>query len=658
MHAPALPLHEPFDVWAPIATSVELEADGERFALIRDTGEAGWWRPSLEDRRTLRALVERAPDGIDYGYRLDGDDQLLPDPRSIRQPNGVHGASRTYELPAYSWQDDGWAGRQLAGAVIVEMHVGTFTPEGTLDAAIGRLDHLVELGATFVEVMPVAAFDGEHGWGYDGVDWYAVHEPYGGPAAYQRFVDACHERGLGVIQDVVYNHFGPAGAYLPRFGPYLAAHHTTAWGSALNLDGFGSDEVRRYILDNVRLWIEDFHVDALRLDAVHALVDTRAKHLLEDVANVAAEFSAHVGRPVTIIAESDLNDPRLISPREAGGYALDAQWSDDFHHALHVAVTGDRTGYFEDFDGLPALSKVLRHGFFHDGSLSSFRGRLHGRPLNPSTLAWRLVVCNQNHDQVGNRADGSRWSERLTDGQLRIQALMTLTSPFTPMLFMGEEWGAGTPFQFFSDHQDPELARLTAEGRVREFARMGWDPEVIPNPQDRETFLRSKLDWDELRDERHASLFELYKALIALRKSRSALTSPWLDAIHVEYDLDAQVFCFWREDVLVAVNFGLGVAQVDIDVDREETPLVEGPELLLATDPGVELDGFRAVLPPQTGAVFGPQVPHSLGYRPVETGLIALPRLTGVAPGDIGPEHIAPSMLGLGGPEPEPDAES
>lgn len=626
MHAPALPRHEDFDVWAPLAAAVELEADGERFALARDPGESGWWRPTLEDRTTLRALVERAPDGIDYGYRLDSEEQLLPDPRSIRQPAGVHGPSRTYELGAYRWRDEGWAGRQLAGGVIVEVHIGTFTPEGTLDSAIERLDHLVDLGATFVEIMPVAAFDGEHGWGYDGVDWYSVHEPYGGPAAYQRFVDACHERGLGVIQDVVYNHFGPSGAYLPRFGPYLATHHTTAWGSAVNLDGPNSDEVRRFILDNVRLWIEDFHVDGLRLDAVHALVDTRAKHLLEDISNVVAEFSAHVGRPVSIIAESDLNDPRIISPREAGGYALDAQWSDDFHHALHVAVTGDRTGYFEDFDGLEALSKVTRQGFFHDGSLSSFRGRLHGRPLNPSTLAWRLVVCNQNHDQVGNRADGSRWTEKLTEGQVRLKALLTLTAPFTPMLFMGEAWGARTPFQFFSDHQDEELGRLTAEGRVAEFSRMGWDPSAIPNPQDRQTFLDSKLDWSELEQDPHRSLFAFYKSLIALRKARPALTSPWLDQISVEYDLAAQVFCFWRDDVLVAANFGEGVAHVDIDVDRPETPLIDRPEMLIATDCAVELDGFRAILPPQSGAVFGPKSPRGVGYRPVETGLIEIPR--------------------------------
>ncbi|CAG7843947.1 Malto-oligosyltrehalose trehalohydrolase [Pseudoclavibacter triregionum] len=626
MHAPALARREDFDVWAPIATAVELEVDGRRYPLVRDPGESGWWRPTLEDRAAIRDDVERAPDGVDYGYRLDGDEQLLPDPRSVRQPQGVHGPSRTYELGSYRWGDDAWSGRQLAGAVIMEVHIGTFTPGGTLDSAIERLDHLAELGIEFVELMPVAAWDGEHGWGYDGVDWYAVHEPYGGPAAYQRFVDACHQRGLGVIQDVVYNHFGPSGAYLPRFGPYLAAHHTTAWGSAVNLDGPDSDEVRRFILDNVRLWVEDFHVDALRLDAVHALVDTRAKHLLEDIANVAAEFSAHVNRPITIIAESDLNDPRIITPREAGGYALDAQWSDDFHHALHVAVTGDRTGYFEDFDGLEAMAKVLREGFFHDGSLSSFRRRLHGRPLNPSTQAWRLVVCNQNHDQVGNRADGSRWTDRLSDGQLRILALMTLTAPFTPMLFMGEEWGTLTPFQFFCDHQDPELARLTSEGRIREFSRMGWDPNVIPDPQDRETFLRSKLRWEELEEQRHRSLFQLYKDLIRLRKSRSALTSPWLDQISVEYDTEAQVFCFWRDDVLVAVNFGTGVAAVDIDVDRPDTPLLEGPELLLRTDDGVEIDGFRATLPPHSGAVFGPRVPRSLGYRPVETGLIEIPR--------------------------------
>ena len=316
--------------------------------------------------------------------------------------------------------------------MLYELHVGTFTPEGTLDSAIGRLDHLVDLGVGIVELMPVNSFDGTHNWGYDGVGWFAVDETYGGPAAYQRFVDACHAAGIGVIQDVVHNHLGPSGNYLPRFGPYLKTGRNT-WGDLVNLDGEGSAEVRRYILDNVRMWLEDYHVDGLRLDAVHALQDSSPVHLLEEMAAEVDELSTRLGRPLTLIAESDLNDPRLITPREAGGYGLHAQWSDDFHHALHVALTGETHGYYADFAPLAALAKVCERGFFHDGTWSSFREREHGAPIDPDVVPpWRLVVCSQNHDQVGNRAAGDRLTEALDDDQLACAALVTLCSPVHP----------------------------------------------------------------------------------------------------------------------------------------------------------------------------------------------------------------------------------
>src|SRR3954452_46098 len=477
-------------------------------------GDDDWWTPADE--------VELSREETDYGYLIDDSDTPRPDPRSRRQPAGVHRRSRTHDAGRFAWTDDAWNGRQLAGAVIYELHVGTFTPEGTFDAALTRLDHLCSIGVDFVELMPVNAVNGTHNWGYDGVGWFAVHEPYGGPAAYQRFVDGCHAAGLGVIQDVVYNHLGPSGNYLPEFGPYLKQGANT-WGDFLNLDGPGSDEVRRYILDNVRMWLDDYHVDGLRLDAVHALNDAAHQHLLEEMAIEVAALSAHQRRPLTLIAESDLNDTRLVRPREAGGYGLDAQWSDDFHHAVHVALTRETAGYYADFEPLGALAKVCERGFFHDGTWSSFRGRPHGFPVDVRAMpTWRLVVCSQNHDQIGNRARGDRISSlepgHLDDDQLACAALLTLCGPFTPMLFMGEEFAASTPFQFFTSHPEPELGRATAEGRIQEFAEHGWDAASVPDPQDPATFARSELNWSEASSGRGARLLEVYRALASLRR--------------------------------------------------------------------------------------------------------------------------------------------
>ena len=422
-----------FDVWAPLPQRVRLAVGDE--VVEMSGGDDGWWAPTGP-----------VPDGeVSYGYLLDDGDRVLPDPRSRRQPEGPHERSRTVDLAAYEWGDRDWTGAELQGALVYELHVGTFTPEGTLDAAIGHLDHLLGLGVGLVELMPVNGFDGTHNWGYDGVGWFVVDETYGGPVAYQRFVDACHQAGLGVVQDVVYNHLGPSGNYLPHFGPYLATGRNT-WGDLVNLDGVGSGEVRQYILDNVRMWLEDYHVDGLRLDAVHALQDSSPEHLLAEMSAEVDVLSAELGRPLTLIAESDLNDPVMVTPREAGGYGLDAQWSDDFHHALHVALTGETHGYYADFEPLAALVKVCERGFFHDGTWSSFREREHGAPIDPDVVPpWRLVVCIQNHDQVGNRAAGDRLTDALDDDQLACAALVLMCAPFTPMLFQGEEWAASTP---------------------------------------------------------------------------------------------------------------------------------------------------------------------------------------------------------------------
>jgi maltooligosyltrehalose trehalohydrolase len=584
----------PFSVWAPRPQRVRLSVADAIVEMAR--GDDDWWVPagSVPD-------ITGNHGEADYGYLIDDSDTPRPDPRSRRQPAGVHQRSRTFDPTAYDWHDQTWTGRQLGGAVIYELHVGTFTPQGTFDAALERLDHLRSLGVDFVEPMPVNAMSGVHNWGYDGVLWHAVHEPYGGPRGYQRFVDGCHQAGLGVIQDVVYNHLGPSGNYLPEYGPYLKSGRNT-WGDLVNLDGEGSAEVRRFILDNVRMWLDDYHVDGLRLDAVHALSDGSDVHLLEEMATEVAALSSHQRRPLTLIAESDLNDAKLVTPREAGGYGLDGQWSDDFHHAVHVALTGETTGWLADFEPLSALAKVCERGFFHDGIYSSYRGRDHGVPIDTSAMpTWRLVVCAQNHDQVGNRAVGDRIVEALDHDQLACAALLTLAGPFTPMLFQGEEWAASTPFQFFTSHEEPELAEATANGRIEEFSRLGWDPDVVPDPQDPETFARSQLDWSELGDHRHARMLEVYRSLGDLRRRLPELTDPSFERVRCTADEETRLFTMRRAgqrgDVLVVVNFGTEAVTTDVDA---------GLALLFETESGVDLSGGSITLPGHAGALLAP----------------------------------------------------
>ncbi|WP_182525324.1 malto-oligosyltrehalose trehalohydrolase [Nocardioides dongkuii] len=575
----------PFDVWAPRPSRLRLAVGSQVVEMTR--GDDGWWTPA----GAVPDAVE-----VDYGYLVDDDETPRPDPRSRRQPAGVHERSRTYDPASYAWQDQDWTGRQLAGAVVYELHVGTFTPEGTLDAALEKLPHLREIGVDFVELLPVNGFNGTHNWGYDGVLWYAVHEGYGGPAAYQRFVDGCHAAGMGVIQDVVYNHLGPSGNYLPMYGPYLKSGANT-WGDLVNLDGEGAAEVRRYILDNVRMWLADYHVDGLRLDAVHALDDSSETHLLEEMAIEVAALSAHQRRPLTLIAESDLNDPKLVTPREAGGYGLDAQWSDDFHHAVHVALTRETTGYYADFEPLAALAKVCERGFFHDGTFSSFRDRDHGVPIDTAAMpAWRLVVSSQNHDQIGNRAVGDRITDHLDDDQLACAALLTMAGPFTPMLFQGEEWAASTPFQFFTSHPEPELGKATAEGRIAEFAAMGWDPAVVPDPQDLQTYQRSKLDWSETTGGRHARMLVVYRRLAALRREWSELTDPAFPRTRCDVDEERRTFVMHRGDLAVVVNLGDAEARLELPHTR----------LLFETGSGAELADGALVLPAHAGALLAP----------------------------------------------------
>ncbi|GLY42262.1 malto-oligosyltrehalose trehalohydrolase [Amycolatopsis sp. NBRC 101858] len=559
-----------FSVWAPAARRVRVSVDAGVHEMT--AGDGGWWHADA--------------DGVNYAFLLDDSADRLPDPRSRWQPHGVHQESRVYDHAEFEWTDDAWHGRQLPGGVVYELHVGTFTEGGTFDAAIDRLDHLVELGITHVELLPVNSFDGTAGWGYDGVLWGAVHEPYGGPDGFKRFVDAAHARGLAVVLDVVYNHLGPSGAYLDRFGPYFAGQND--WGPGLNLDGAGSDEVRRYVVDNALSWFRDFHVDALRLDAVHALLDRRAVHLLEQLAVETGALSAALNRPLTLIAESDLNDPKLVTPRERGGHGLHAQWSDDFHHALHVTLTGETSGYYTDFAAPDALARVLREVFFHAGTWSSFRERTHGRPVDTRTVpGHRFLGYLQNHDQIGNRATGDRLSATVSQDRLGCGAAILFCSPFTPMVFMGEEWAASTPWQFFASFPDPELAEAVRTGRRREFARHGWGESDVPDPMDPATVEHSRLDWAEADTPGHREMLELYRTLIRLRREHPELAGPWVADLRVDTAPDGSWLVLHRGGLRLAVNFGPGPVTLPL-----------GATATLLTWAGATVDGGAAELPP------------------------------------------------------------
>ncbi len=550
-----MPEHE-FAVWAPNPERVRLDVDGTVHPMSPSPSGDGWWQATVA-----------ASDDARYGFLLDDDPTVLPDPRSPRQPDGVHERSQLWDAGAAPWTDADWPGRSVAGSVIYELHIGTFTAAGTLDSAIDKLDALVELAVDFVELMPVNAFAGTHGWGYDGVLWYAVHQPYGGPDALVRFVDACHGRGLGVLLDAVFNHLGPSGNYLPRFGPYLSKG-ANPWGEGINIADDHSDAVRDHIIGCALRWMRDFHIDGLRLDAVHALVDTTAIHILEELSLETDALAMQLGRPLSLIAESDRNDPRFITPRSELGYGLAAQWDDDIHHALHTAVSGEQHGYYSDFGSIETLAKTLKSGYFHAGTFSSFRKRRHGRPLDTATIPGsRLMAYTCTHDQIGNRAAGDRPTAYLTPGQLAVSAALALLTPFTAMVFMGEEWAASTPFQFFTSHPEPHLAEATREGRKAEFADHGWDPAAVPDPQDEATFERSKLDWAERESGGHVRMLTVYRDLIALRRNESDLGDFWLDHMEVDFDEDARWIVLYRGALAIACNLGPDSVAVPVTGD-------------------------------------------------------------------------------------------
>jgi maltooligosyltrehalose trehalohydrolase len=577
-----------FAVWAPFAgQGVALQVSGGSPVPMSPTA-GGWY--VLETPEPTEGAA-----GTEYRFVVDGGEPLA-DPRSRWQPEGIGAPSRVLDPAAFVWTDHHWRGvtrEWLSAGAIYELHTGTFTPEGTFEAAIGKLDYLKDLGVRAIELMPVAEFSGDRGWGYDGVFLYAPHHAYGGPHGLNRLVDACHARGIGVLLDVVYNHLGPAGNVLERFGPYFTDRYSTPWGKAVNLDGAGSEEVRRFFIDNACMWLTDYHIDGLRLDAVHAIVDMSARHFLAALADEVGLRAGMLGRNTVVIVESDLNDPRVVRPQAVGGYGLDGAWSEDFHHSLHAVLTGERSGYYRDFGSLADVATCLSRGAVYDGRYSEYRRRRHGAPM--ADLPGRCFVgFLQNHDQVGNRAIGERSAALLSTGRLKIGAALVMTAPFLPLLFQGEEWAASSPFLYFCDHRDPDLGRAVTEGRRREFAAFGWDPEQIPDPQAVSSFERSKLDWAEPAEGRHAEVLAWHRQLLELRRTRPDLRRDRLAEVEVRYDEVARWLWVLRGSTQVVAN--LGGAELAL-------PVAGSPSLLAASDPGVRLEPGGLVLAAESVAI-------------------------------------------------------
>ncbi len=562
-------------VWAPNAAGVELITGATRLRMQAD--EDGYWS------------TPRPAPGTRYQFSVDGG-SALKDPRSRRQPEGIFGPSEVVDHAAFAWSDAGFRPRPLSEALIYELHVGTFTPQGTFDAVGERLDHLLALGVTHLQLMPVATFSGVRGWGYDGVDLYAPHAAYGEPEALKRLVNTCHARGLGVLLDVVYNHLGPEGNVLGQFGPYFTDRYHTPWGPAVNLDGAGSDQVRRYFLDNARMWLDDYHFDGLRLDAVHAFLDTSAKHILEELAEEVEALAQERTRRLVLIAESDLNDPRVVRSRAEGGFGMHAQWSDDLHHALHAALTEERAGYYADFGRLEHVARALENAFVYAGQHSEFRNRRHGR--GPGDLSGHhFLGYLQTHDQVGNRALGDRISTQLSAGRLKIGAALVMFAPFVPMLFMGEEWAAQSPFQYFTSHESEALAEAVRNGRRGEFAAFGWQPEQVPDPQALETFERSRLNWSELTDAAHSEVLAWYCALAELRRTQPELLDGRRDRVQTAWNEEAGWLRCQRGSLILACHIGTATCDVK---------LAANCELLLASNAAVRVHGGVAGLPPDS----------------------------------------------------------
>jgi len=600
-----------FAVWAPHARRLELllDAPGPRTHDPIDSSDPIEMTRGGDD--VFETVVPSARAGCDYRFRIDGG-RRRPDPRSRHQPHGVHGPSRVVDPGGFRWSDAGFRGLGLEELVVYELHVGTFTREGTFDAVIPRLAWLRELGVTAVEIMPVAEFPGGRNWGYDGVHPFAPQSTYGGPDGLQRLVDACHRHGLAVLLDVVYNHLGPEGSCLPDYAPCFTGRYRTPWGDALNYDGPDSDGVRRFVIDNAVQWVRDYHVDGLRLDAVHGIFDSSARHILEELASEVHAEGERLGRRVQVIAESDLNDVRVIAPAASGGFGHDAQWSDDFHHSAHVLLTGDGHGYFADFGKVADLARAIESGFVYDGRRSLFRRRRHGSPSR-GRPGRQFVVCLQNHDQVANASRGARLANRVDLARQTLGTALLLCAPNVPLLFMGQEFGAVTPFHYFVSHGDPALVEAVRAGRRRELESFRFD-EAFADPQAEETFERCRLDWSAIGREPHARLLALHRDLLALRRARASLRNCRSDLARAAFDEARRWLALTRSDpsgdaAACAFNFG---------AERCDVPLEPAPgrfELALSTcDP--RYGGDAGSMPPASfetgaGAVGVPCAPWS-----------------------------------------------
>lgn len=536
-----------FLVWAPRANEVEVHVTEPReLSFTMDAAGRGYFH----------ATIEGVTPGALYRYRLNGQKER-PDPVSRFQPYGVHGPSQVVDH-RFIWNDSSWHGLPLEKYVLYELHVGTFTPQGTFHEIIPRIAALKDLGITAIELMPVSQFPGSRNWGYDGVYPYAVQTSYGGPTALKEFVDACHQQEMAVVLDVVYNHLGPEGNYLADFGPYFTDLYRTPWGEAINFDGRQSDEVRRYFIENALQWITDFHIDALRLDAIHAIVDPSARPFLQELGAAVHEKGKELERDIYVFPESDRNDARVVSPLALAGWGLDAVWNDDFHHSLHVLLTGEQQGYYQDFHGIEDLARAYREGFVYSGQYSQFRQRHHGNSAK-RIAAKHLIAFMQNHDQVGNRRLGDRLAQGVSLDQLKLAAGVLLLSPFLPLLFMGEEYGESAPFQYFVSHGDAALIEAVRRGRTEEFAGFDWDGDV-PDPQSEATFLSSKLNWGLQAHGHHAILRLFYKELLRLRAAVPAFAHLDKDSLHVETSSDQNVLFVRRRKssshVFSAFHFG------------------------------------------------------------------------------------------------------
>ncbi|MBK5259357.1 MAG: malto-oligosyltrehalose trehalohydrolase [Thermoanaerobaculia bacterium] len=566
-----------FRVWAPARKSVEVKLLGGNERRIPMTKTADGYH---------EATVNNCPAGTRYIFVLDGNVERA-DPASRLQPDGVHKASEVVSRE-FAWTDSKWRGIPLEEHVIYEMHVGTFTPEGAFDAVIGRLDQLKDLGVNAIELLPIAQFPGTRNWGYDGVYVGAAQNSYGGPLGLKRLADAGHARGMALLLDVVYNHLGPEGNYLSEFGPYFTDRYKTPWGLALNFDGAHSDHVRWFFIHNALQWIDEFHIDGLRVDAVHAIVDHTAEPFLQDLCTAVRERASKLGRKVWTIAESDLNDVRVITPPEKLGLGFDSQWNDDFHHSLHTLLTGESDGYYAGYGTVGHLARVFESGYYFQGQSSLYRNRRYGSKPNTKDGS-KFVVCAQNHDQVGNRAIGDRLAASVSPEKLRIAAAAVVLAPFVPMLFMGEEYGEKAPFLYFTSHEDKDLIEAVRKGRLEEFDDFEWKGEP-PDPNHEKSFQDSRLDWNLLGEKDHASLRALYKELLALRRGTPDLRTLDLSAVATHADEERKVLLVRRASILIAFNFGDGAQHIDIPFKGTWKPLIASDasidKQLLSIPPG------------------------------------------------------------------------